>query len=41
MMDITRELTYQNDIIKKMVANGWVQGKESGYWLPTYPSNKK
>lgn len=35
MTDITRELTFQNDIIKEMVANGWVQGTATGYHRET------
>ncbi|EGK11764.1 type I restriction endonuclease subunit R [Psychrobacter sanguinis] len=35
MTDITRELTFQNDIINEMVANGWVQGTNSDYQRET------
>lgn len=29
--DITREINLQNDIIRQMVANGWIVGKGDGY----------
>ncbi|MBO1530580.1 type I restriction endonuclease subunit R [Psychrobacter sp. F1192] len=35
MTDLTRESTFQADIIKEMVASGWVQGVASGYQRDT------